>query len=151
MINGARIFGIRPGSPFLYKIAATGTKPLRYAVRNLPAGLTVDSTTGLITGALEKEGEFHMQISVSNTLGHATRGFTVRCGPTISLTPPMGWNSWNCWGLSVDDTKVRSSAQALLDKGLADHGWNYINIDDAWQARRRTPQGRSQQTINSPT
>ena len=140
-INGAKVFGIRPGSPFLYKIAATGAKPLHYAVKNLPAGLSVDSATGIITGSLAGEGEYHMQITVSNAAGRTERGFTVKSGQTISLTPPMGWNSWNCWGLSVDDAKVRSSAQALIDKGLADHGWNYINIDDAWQARARTPQG----------
>ncbi|MBS1601166.1 MAG: putative Ig domain-containing protein, partial [Bacteroidetes bacterium] len=140
-INGASVFGIRPGSPFLYRIAATGARPLRYTVRDLPAGLSVDSASGVITGVLEKEGEYHMQVDVSNAAGRAERGFTVKVGQTTALTPPMGWNSWNCWGLSVDDEKVRSSARALLDKGLADHGWNYINIDDAWQARARTPQG----------
>jgi len=140
-INGAKVFGIRPGSPFLYKIAATGVKPLHYSVKDLPKGLSVDSITGIITGILANEGEYQMRIDVSNTAGHAERGFTVKVGQTTALTPPMGWNSWNCWGLSVDDEKVRSSARALLDKGLADHGWNYINIDDAWQARERTPQG----------
>jgi len=140
-INGAKVFGIRPGSPFLYKIAATGAKPLHYGVKDLPAGLSVDSTTGIITGVLEKEGEYHMRVGVSNSTGRAERGFTVKVGQMTALTPPMGWNSWNCWGLSVDDEKVRSSARALLDKGLAEHGWNYINIDDAWQARARTPQG----------
>jgi hypothetical protein len=49
----------------------------------------------------------------------------------------MGWNSWNCWGLSVSDDKVRSSARALMDKGLVDHGWMYMNIDDGWEAPRR--------------
>ena len=140
-INGAKVFGIRPGSPFLYKIAATGIKPLHYAVKNLPKGLSVDSITGIISGVLEEEGEYHMRVNVSNGTGRAERGFTVKVGQTTALAPPMGWNSWNCWGLSVDDEKVRSSARALLDKGLADHGWNYINIDDAWQARVRTPKG----------
>jgi hypothetical protein len=53
----------------------------------------------------------------------------------------MGWNSWNCWGLTVSDEKVRSSAQAMIDKGLIDHGWSYINIDDGWQDPVRTPEG----------
>jgi len=53
----------------------------------------------------------------------------------------MGWNSWNCWGLSVSDTKVRSSAQAMIDKGLADHGWVYINIDDGWESPQRAEDG----------
>jgi len=44
----------------------------------------------------------------------------------ICLTPPMGWNSWNCWGLSVSDEKVRQSADNYVNKGLMNHGWTYI-------------------------
>lgn len=53
-INGARVFGVRPGHPFLYTIAATGRRPMSFAVKNLPRGLTVDSSSGRITGTLEK-------------------------------------------------------------------------------------------------
>jgi hypothetical protein len=45
----------------------------------------------------------------------------------------MGWNSWNCWGLSVSDKKIRQSADAMKSSGLMDHGWTYINIDDGWE------------------
>ena len=52
----------------------------------------------------------------------------------------MGWNAWNSWGASIDQEKVRASAQALSDSPLAQHGWSYINIDDGWQgARSATP------------
>jgi hypothetical protein len=140
-INSASIFGVRPGSPFLFKIAATGTKPLRYAVEGLPAGLRLDTETGLITGTLEREGDYDLRITVSNPLGKNTAPFRVRCGNVLALTPPMGWNSWNCWGLSVSDEKLRASAQALIDKGLADHGWTYMNIDDGWEAPQRAADG----------
>ena len=140
-INGARVFGIRPRSPFLFSIPATGERPLSYAVKGLPEGLKVDEHTGLITGAISREGEYHMQLVVSNAKGKDEKGFTIKAGNLLSLTPPMGWNSWNCWGLSVSGEKVRSSAQALIDNGLADHGWNYINIDDAWQAPKRAEDG----------
>jgi hypothetical protein len=53
----------------------------------------------------------------------------------------MGWNSWNCWGLSVDDAKVRAAADAFLSSGLADHGWGFINIDDGWEAPERSAKG----------
>ena len=49
-INGARIFGVRPGSPFLFKIPATGKKPLKYEVLNIPEGLVCNAETGMITG-----------------------------------------------------------------------------------------------------
>jgi alpha-galactosidase len=51
----------------------------------------------------------------------------------------MGWNSWNCWGGAVDHGKVLDAARALIDTGLADFGWNYVNIDDGWQGTRATP------------
>lgn len=136
-INGAKVFGVRPGSPFLFKIAATGEKPLQYSVENLPPGLSVNATTGIITGSLPKAGDYKMNFIVKNNLGEAKREFTVRCGALLALTPPMGWNSWNCWGLSVSDEKVKSSAQAMIDKGLVDHGWTYMNIDDGWEAEKR--------------
>lgn len=140
-INGAKVFGVRPGSPFLFKIPATGQKPLSYSVQNLPAGLKVDNTTGIITGKLLKAGTYKMNFVVKNNLGEASEEFTVKCGNLLSLTPPMGWNSWNCWGLSVSEEKVISSAQALISKGLIDHGWSYMNIDDGWEAEKRNAKG----------
>ena len=140
-INGAKIFGIRPGSPFLFKIAATGKKPLAYSVADLPDGLKVDKNSGIITGTLSKEATFHCKIQVSNALGKAERDFIIRVGNAIALTPPMGWNSWNCWFTNVTQEKVLSSAKALIDKGLTDHGWTYINIDDAWEGEKRDDKG----------
>ena len=45
-INGARVFGVRPGHPLLYTIAATGRRPMRFSVTGLPEGLQVDEGTG---------------------------------------------------------------------------------------------------------
>lgn len=140
-INGARVVGVRPGAPFLYKIAATGEKPLKYVVQNLPQGLYVDESTGVISGTIAAAGDYQMQFIVSNSKGKKKSDFVIKVGPSIALTPAMGWNSWNCWGLSVSDQKVRSSAQALIDKGLIDHGWTYMNIDDGWEAESRDSTG----------
>ena len=140
-INGAKIFGIRPNSPFLFKIAATGKKPLQYSVEGLPEGLQVNAATGIITGSLKNKGEYKMNFVVKNALGADKRTFTVRCNDLLALTPPMGWNSWNCWGLSVNAEKVKASAQAMIDKGLIDHGWTFMNIDDGWEAEARNANG----------
>lgn len=132
-INGAKVFGVRPESPFLFKISASGLKPIKYSVENLPEGLTVDNNTGIITGVLKETGEYKMIFVAENDKGIDKCEFMVKAGDLLTLTPPMGWNSWNCWGLSVSDEKVRSSAQALIDKGLIDYGWTYINVDDSWE------------------
>jgi len=56
-INGAKVFGVRPGSPFLFKIAATGDRPMTFSADGLPAGLHLDTEAGLIVGRLDKAGE----------------------------------------------------------------------------------------------
>ncbi len=55
-INGARIFGVRPGHLFLFTIPATGDRPMTFDVKGLPAGLAVDAQTGQITGCLRDPG-----------------------------------------------------------------------------------------------
>jgi alpha-galactosidase len=132
-INGAKVFGVRPWSPFLFKVAATGEAPLTYSARDLPEGLSIDSSNGVITGVIRKKGDYIVNLTVKNTAGCVTRPLKIVCGSTLSLTPPLGWNSWNCWGLSVSDEKIRQSALQMKASGLIDHGWSYINIDDGWE------------------
>jgi alpha-galactosidase len=55
----------------------------------------------------------------------------------IARTPPMGWNSWNTFGPAVDEEVVRETAQAFLDCGLKDAGYQYVVIDDLWEADER--------------
>ena len=57
-INGPRIFGARPGSPFLFSVPASGSRPMRFSAANLPSGLALDPATGRITGSLGSAGEF---------------------------------------------------------------------------------------------
>jgi alpha-galactosidase len=132
-INGARVFGVRPYAPFQFKVAATGEPPLKYYATNLPSTLRIDEETGRITGYLAKKGTYVVNLCVDNPRGHQERDLKIEVGDLISLTPPMGWNSWNCWGLSVSDDKVRRSARLMKQTGLVDHGWTYINIDDGWE------------------
>jgi alpha-galactosidase len=132
-INGAKVFGVRPGHPFLFTIPATGDRPMTFAAEGLPDGLKLDSQTGQITGAIAKAGTFKVKLVAKNSLGEAERAFKIVCGDTIALTPPMGWNSWNCFAGAVDDGKVRSAADAMVRSGLIQHGWSYINIDDCWE------------------
>ncbi|HLH56556.1 MAG TPA: NPCBM/NEW2 domain-containing protein [Verrucomicrobiae bacterium] len=135
-IHGAKILGVRAGSPVLFTIPATGERPLSYSVSKLPPGLSLDPETGRITGSLNSPGSYVVKLSVKNAKGKSERPLRIVCGNTIALTPPLGWNSWNCFGCDVTEANVRSAADAMVSSGLIDHGWTYINIDDCWEAGR---------------
>ncbi len=149
-INGAKIYGARPGSDFLYKVAATGDRPMTFSAENLPKGLKIDSGTGVITGKVKKAGTYNVTLKAANSLGEAKREFRIVIGEKIALTPPMGWNSWNCWGNTVSHEKVMASAKAILESGLADYGWSYINIDDGWQGLRGGKENAIQPNVKFP-
>ena len=134
-INGAKVFGVRPGSPFLFTIPATGERPMEFSVKDLPEGLDVNPTTGQITGRLQKRGEFVVTFKASNRHGTAERKFKIVCGDTLALTPHMGWNSWYVWENHVTDRHMRAAADAMVASGMMDHGYMYVNIDDCWAVK----------------
>lgn len=138
-INSATVFGARPGAPFLFTIPATGQRPMSFSADGLPAGLQLDPATGRITGKVAAAGEFKVTLRAKNARGEDTRSLRIVIGDRIALTPPMGWNSWNCWAGAVDQDKVLRSAKALVSSGLANYGWSYVNIDDTWQGKRNSP------------
>ncbi|MFA6812802.1 MAG: NPCBM/NEW2 domain-containing protein [Bacteroidaceae bacterium] len=135
-INGASVFGVRPGSPFLFRVPATGVRPMSFSAAGLPSGLKIDSKTGIITGKLSKAGTSIVTLVAKNAEGKSEKKLRIVCGSQIALTPPMGWNSWNCFAGEVSAEKVRRAAEAMVKSGLINHGWNYINIDDYWQNNR---------------
>lgn len=138
-INSASVFGARPGHPFLFRIAATGERPMKFGAEGLPAGLKLDPNTGIITGTITARGDYRLRVTATNKYGKATAPLKIRIGDTIALTPPIGWNGWNSWAHLIDADKVIASAKAMVDKGLANHGWTYINIDDTWMGKRSGP------------
>jgi len=54
----------------------------------------------------------------------------------LAATPPMGWNSWNFFGVDVNERDVKETADALVKNGLRDLGYVYVTIDDCWQGGR---------------
>jgi alpha-galactosidase len=135
-INGARVFGVRPGHPFLFQIPATGDRPMIFSATGLPDGLRLDGATGLITGSVAAPGSFAVTLAALNAQGVDTKPLRIVAGEAIALTPAMGWNSWNSWAKAVDQAKVLASARAMAASGLKQHGWSYVNIDDTWQGAR---------------
>jgi alpha-galactosidase len=155
-INGANVFGVRPGSPFLFTIPATGDRPMEFSVKNIPDNfiittnrnieiqgifkgvLYLNPTNGQMTGWISHKGEYNIILRANNSLGTAEKKFRIICGDQIALTPPMGWNSWNCFASAVTEERVKSAADAMVKSGLINHGWTYINVDDYWQNNRNS-------------
>jgi alpha-galactosidase len=135
-INSPKIFGATPGNPFLFSIVATGKRPIYFDADHLPEGLSINYSTGIITGKVNQRGTYLVTLKAKNELGETSKELKIKIGDTIALTPPIGWNGWNSWARNIDKEKVISSANAMVNKGLSNHGWTYINIDDAWQGQR---------------
>ena len=49
----------------------------------------------------------------------------------IALTPPMGWNSWDCYGSAVTEDEVKKNADYMA-KHMKAHGWEYVVVDILW-------------------
>ncbi len=54
----------------------------------------------------------------------------------LALTPPMGWNSWNNFGCNINESMIKSMADAMATNGMKATGYQFINLDDCWQVSR---------------
>lgn len=136
-INGPSLTGVTPGHEVLYKIPVTGTKPITYGAEHLPKGLELDPATGIIRGTIATRGKYPVTFTARNAAGTASKPFVFVAEGQLELTPAMGWNSWNAYGRAVSDSLARAAADAFVSKGLIDHGWTYINLDDGWERSPR--------------
>ncbi|MBO5336796.1 MAG: alpha-galactosidase [Lachnospiraceae bacterium] len=50
----------------------------------------------------------------------------------IRKTPIMGWASWNCFHTDISEERLKEQARALVDTGLAECGYTYLNMDDGF-------------------
>lgn len=54
----------------------------------------------------------------------------------LALTPPMGWNSWNKFACNIDENLIKGIADQMVESGLRDAGYIYLNLDDCWHGER---------------
>jgi len=130
-ILGATVLGATPGSPFLHTISATGQAPLTFAATGLPSGLTIDASSGVISGTTPAAGPYPINVSVTNSSGSATATLTLTAGSTLALTPPMGWNSYDSFDANVKESDMKAAADAMKTL-LQPYGWNTVVIDYRW-------------------
>ena len=129
------VFGARPGNHFFLPLPAEGEN-LQLNCVNPPTGTVFDAVAGTLSGKISAPGRYPVIFEAENAAGIASCRIDLIVGEHIQLTPPMGWNSWYCFSEGVSDARIRSIADALVERGLAAHGWNFVNIDDCWQGKR---------------
>lgn len=144
-INGGTVFGVRPGHPILWRLSVTGERPMSLSASGLPDGVTFDGQSQILSGAVERAGDYPIMFTAKNRHGQVSRTYVLKVGSLLAPLPPMGWNSWNCHSTSVSEEKIRVATDAMVASGLADHGWQYVNIDDYWQNNRE--EGKNDATL----
>src|SRR5688572_25354131 len=58
----------------------------------------------------------------------------------LALTPPLGWNSWDCYGTTVREEEIKANAD-YMTAHLAQYGWNYVVVDIQWYEPAAKPGG----------
>ena len=131
-INGPLVYGCRPGHPFLYRIPCQGERPIHFEVKGLPKELILDKKSGIITGKTPAKGDYDLIIQAKNSKGMDERKLKLLAGDKLALTPPMGWNHWYAHYDRITDKMMREAADVMISSGMADAGYQYVNIDDCW-------------------
>ena len=63
---------------------------------------------------------------------------------SLVLTPPLGWNSWNIFHENINENQIKEIADAMVESGLRDAGYIYLNLDDNWMDTKRDAEGALQ-------
>ena len=132
-INGPKVYGCRPTHPLLYRIPATGKRPIRFTAQGLPDSLELDPATGIIRGTAPPRGEYLVALQAENRHGKSERTWKLVSGDLLALTPPMGWNHWYAHHTHITDPLVRQATDVMIASGMADVGYEYVSIDGCWQ------------------
>ncbi len=69
--------------------------------------------------------------TATDALGESPNALPPQAFLSWAPTPPMGWNSWDCYGAAVNEEQTRANVNYMADK-LAQHGWQYIVVDIQW-------------------
>ncbi len=131
-INGPKVYGARPGNPFVYRVPTQGERPMTFSVEGLPDTLKLDASAGIITGVTPGPGEYKLTLRAKNRHGESARTLKIVAGDKLALTPSMGWNHWYTHYDRITDKLMREAADVMVSSGMADVGYQYVSIDDCW-------------------
>ncbi|KAI1367459.1 glycoside hydrolase family 27 protein [Xylaria arbuscula] len=68
----------------------------------------------------------------------------------IGKLPALGWNSWNAYHCDINESRVLDAANAIIEFGFKDAGYEYVNIDDCWSVKG-SRDNETKQLVPDPT
>ena len=126
-----------PGVRFMHKIRPVDAMA-EVSVSGLPEGLVWNASRRLVEGVVDIPGEYYYKVNVENGDSTVQETVSLTVSPDLQQpTPFMGWLSWNVVEGDISDEVVRTVADAMVSTGLKDAGYDYLVIDDLWQAKAR--------------
>jgi alpha-galactosidase len=66
--------------------------------------------------------------------------------PMLAETPPMGWNSWDGYGTTINEEQFKANAKWFAEH-LKSYGWQYVTIDMEWFVTNPIPEGNSKTSL----
>ena len=130
-INCAAIFGASPKKPIIFRIPVSGERPITYSAE-LPKGLVLNEN--IITGSIAEEGVYNVTLTAENAKGRCEKkvSFEIKEG-NVLVTPLLGFTSWNAFGSEVTQEDMIGVAERMVESGLSEYGYSYVNLDSGWQ------------------
>ncbi|MDQ8202178.1 glycoside hydrolase family 27 protein [Pelagicoccus sp. SDUM812003] len=85
--------------------------------------------------SLTKTAGVALALAVSANTAHAQKF------EGLAPTPPMGWNSWNTFEVDINEDLFKEMVDLIVDSGMKDAGYEYVVVDDGWEAMERDAHG----------
>ena len=130
-IDGPSTVSVFPGTPLIWTVPVAGRRPLDFSVKGLPRGIAFDRSTGTFTGKIDKAGDYPVRVRVRNVAGHDETTVHLISGRALVQTPPMGWNSYDAFGDSVNEAETLANARYVRGM-LQPYGWDTVVVDYRW-------------------
>ncbi|KAI0355718.1 glycoside hydrolase [Trametes cingulata] len=103
--------------------------------------VTIPTSTGGASSTTAPATSPHTSSSVPTSTatltGIAASAPTIGPSRAVGKLPALGWNAWNAYGCNINEDKILAAANQFISLGLADVGYEYINIDDCWSVMKR--------------
>jgi len=123
VITSAATAGVAPGSPFSYQITATNS-PTSFSAPGLPAGISLNTSSGLISGTSSSTGTFPVSLGATNAAGTGSLTLTITVAQSISLATALDTTgtSWTTGGDAVASGKIGDEQQSWVETTITGSG-----------------------------